>query len=82
MGVTPRMATYYLEAAEMLKIVKRTGKYYYRTILAENFDRYSKDDKLGIIEQAIREMPITKTFMLYMKNSSNTSFTHKDVTRF
>ena len=82
MGVTPRMATYYLEAAEMLKIVKRAGKYYYRTILAENFDRYSKDDKLGIIEQAIREMPITKTFMLYMKNSSKTSFTHKDITRF
>lgn len=82
MKVTPRMASYYLEASEMLKIVKRSGKYYYRTILAEKYYKYSKDDKLGIIEQSIREMPITKTFMLYMKNSSKTSFTHKDVTRF
>lgn len=82
MKVTPRMASYYLEAAEMLKIVKRSGKYYYRTEIAKKFYRYSSDDKIGIIEQAIKEMPITKTFMLHMKNISKTSFTHKDVTRF
>ena len=82
MDVTPRMASYYLEAAEMLKIVKRNGKYYYRTKIVENFDKYSAEDKTGIIEQAIRDMPITKTFMLYLKNTSKTSFTQKDVTRF
>lgn len=82
MKITPRMASYYLEAAEMLRIVHRKGQYYYCTENAKKFERYSTEDKSGIIEQAIRELPVVQAFLLYMKNNSRVKFTHKDVIKF
>jgi len=66
----------------MLNIVKRHGKSYYRTNVVENYNRYTKEDKTGILEQAILDMPITKAFMVYVKNTPRNTFYQKDVVRF
>jgi len=82
MKVTPRMAKYYLDAAEMLGILKQNGSEYEITELGEKLKRYSDEDKLRIIEQAMVNLPVFKSFLVYLKANNKSRFRIKDIAIF
>ena len=82
MNVRPRMALYYLDAAEMLGFVERKGNSFVSTKLAMKLDKYGNQDKIQIIEQMIHELPVIKAFFLYLETISKTRFTTNDVAKF
>lgn len=82
MKVRPRMALYYLDAAEMLGLIKKTSDYYTPTDLVDKLGRYSDSDRASIINNLIKELPVVKAFFLYLKSNSKTRFTTNDITKF
>jgi len=82
MNVKPRMALYYLDAAEMLGLVKRKGNSFIPTELTQKLDKYSSQDKMQIVDQMIHELPVVKAFFLYMDAISQTKFTLNDIAKF
>lgn len=82
MQLSTRMTQYYLDAAQMLGIVEKKGKYYFPSKLSLKIHRYSDDDKSGILQETLLELPIVKAFLLYMKNISRSKFIKKDIAKF
>jgi len=82
MKVTPRMAKYYLDAAGMLGILKQNGSEYEITEFGEKLKRYSYEDKLRIIEQAVVNLPVFKSFLVYLKANNKSRFRIKDIAMF
>jgi len=82
MNVNPRMASYYLDAAEMLGLVERDDKFYKSTDLTYKLDKYPESDRNEIIDHLIRELPVVKALFLYLESNSKTKFTIKDVAKF
>jgi len=82
MGVSYRMAKYYLDAAEMLGIFKRQGRIYCTTDFGRKLDRYSEEDRFRIIERAMTNLPIFRSFLLYLNSNNKTRFTIRDISKF
>lgn len=82
MNVRPRMALYYLDAAEMLGLIKKINNYYKSTELINKLKKYSDDDRDNIIHELIKELPVVKAFFLYLKSNSKTKFTTNDIAKF
>lgn len=82
MNVQPRMAMYYLDAAEMLGLIKKSSNYYISTKLVDKIGTYSEDDRKDIIDKLIKDLPVVKAFFLYLKSESKTQFTTKDIAKF
>lgn len=82
MNVRPRMAMYYLDAAEMLGLIKKTNNYYKPTDLLDKLGKYSDEDRDDIIHNLIKELPVVKAFFLYLKSGSMTRFTTNDIAKF
>ncbi len=82
MSVRPRMAMYYLDAAEMLGLIEKSNNYYVSTKLVDKIGTYSDGDRNDIIDTLIKELPVVKAFFLYLKSDSKTQFTTNDITKF
>ena len=82
MNVRPRMAMYYLDAAEMLGLIEKSSNYYISTKLVDKLGTYSEGDRNDIIDNLIKELPVVKAFFLYLKSDSKTQFTTNDITKF
>jgi len=82
MKVKPRMASYYLDAAEMLGIMERNGNSFKPTDLVKKLDKYSGEDKNEIIHHLVQELPVIKAFFLYLESISKTRFTIQDIAKF
>ncbi|MDE1766298.1 MAG: AAA-associated domain-containing protein [Thaumarchaeota archaeon] len=82
MKVKPRMAMYYLDAAEMLGVVEREGKSFKATDFVKKLENYSEHDKNEIIRHLVNQLPVVKAFSRYLNSLSITKFTTRDVIRF
>lgn len=82
MRVTPRMAKYYLDAAEMIGILERQDSLYKITELGRKIKRYSDEDQIRIVEQSMVNLPVFKSFLIYLKATNKTRFRMKDIANF
>ncbi len=82
MNVKPRMALYYLDAAEMLGLLKKTSDYYKPTELVDKLEKYTEQDKNGIIQHMIEQLPVVKAFFMFLKSNSKTKFSTQDIAKF
>ena len=82
MNVKPRMALYYLEAAEMLGLLEKISYYYKPTALVDKLEKYSKSDKDDIIQHLVEQLPVVKAFFTYLKSNSKTKFSTQDIAKF
>jgi len=73
---------YYLDAAEMLGLIKKTSNYYKPTDLLDKLGKYSNEDRDEIIHNLIKELPVVKAFFLYLKSNTKTRFTTDDIAKF
>ncbi len=82
MGVTPRMAKYYLDAAEMIGLLERQDSNYKITEFGRKIKRYSDEDQIRIIEQSMVNLPVFKSFLIHLKATNKTRFRMKDIANF
>lgn len=82
MNVKPRMASYYLDAAEMLGLLKKVNDYYKSTELVNKLGKYSEQDKNEIIQHMIEQLPVVKAFFMYLKSDFKTKFSTQDIAKF
>ncbi len=80
--VTPRMATYYLDAAEMLELIKKNGNYYTPTDLFNKLEKYSNRDYEEIIKSQIKKLSIVNAFFSHLQCNKKTRFTTNDIAKF
>ena len=82
MDVNPRMARYYLDAAEMLGIIQRKGNCYFSSDLSKKIFSYTDDDKHEIIKQLVTDLPVIKALLLFLESEGRTKFSKIDIIKF
>lgn len=81
-NVKPRMALYYLDAAEMLGLLEKTNDHYKPTELVNKLEKYSEYDKNEIVQHIVEQLPVVKAFFMYLKSNSKTKFSTQDIAKF
>ena len=68
MDFTTRMAKYYLDSAEMLKLIKRVGDHYETTKLIDHINMQDKNNRSEYIHQLVLDLPIIKVLNIHSDN--------------
>ena len=82
MTMSERMGKYYLDAAESLNILERVGKVYKITEFGKKIRKYSEEDKIRIAEEAMLNLPIFRSLVVYLHANNKTRVGISDITTF
>lgn len=82
LGVSTRMADYYLHAGSLLGLLRKTENRYEKTDYAKNLGRYSDTDQKEILAQLIKSLQVINMFFHDLSANKKRQFTTKDIAIF